>query len=178
MTGLTFSQDRGLWPSPLCPQETSGAVRAADVSYWLKHVKNTPLQTHTTPTPPSTHSLTTCSYIQVGANLGLMAADLKTITKVFFLFFYYSTGGVSTWPSGWDYGWALLFGCWVWSIVTEDSLEAANYLLPQPLYLRHFPSHLGISDVQNMNQWCTIHWFFALVTIGNWFCCCDKFHVV
>lgn len=43
-----------------------------------------PPHTHTTPTPPSAHTLTTLSHVQVGANLGLMVTDLKTITRGFF----------------------------------------------------------------------------------------------
>lgn len=85
--------------------------------------------------------------------------------------FFFSIGGMSTWPSGRDYGWAPLFGCWVWSIVTVDSLEDPNDSLLQPLHLRHFLSHLGSSEVQNMNQWwaiqlCLFTGLFALVTLS------------
>lgn len=85
MMGSMVRQDRGLWPSLSCPQETSGVVRAADVLYWLEYVKNTPSE-HTPPTSPSTHTLTTLSHIQVGANLGLRARDSKTITWEIFFF--------------------------------------------------------------------------------------------
>lgn len=98
MMGSAFRQDRGLRPS--CPQETSGVVRAADVPYWLEHVKNTPLSTHIAHATLA-HTLTAFSHVQVGANLGSRAADLKTITWDLF-----STGGVNTWLSEWYYGWA------------------------------------------------------------------------
>lgn len=172
----TFRQDRGLWPSPSCPQETSGVVRAADVPYWLEHVKQIPPSIYTHRPHHPLLMLWPLSHVQVGANLGLRAADSKTITwEIFF-----SKGGVNTWLSERDYGWVPLFDCWVWSIVTEDSLEDQNDSLLQPLHLRHFLSHSGSSEVQNMNQWwaiqpCLVIGFFALVTVspvvGTFSCC-------